>query len=242
MDLMTNLMSAAAEIFLLVMVSIILIADLLIKQSGRLVTYLLVQLTLLGCSLITVGTHENGVIHAFNNMYVDDLMSDVLKLLTYLAMSMMLVYSRQYLTVRGLFSGEFMALALFAMLGMMVMISASHFLTLYLGLELLSLSLYAMVALATRFRHRHRSRDEILHPRRAGFRLVAVRHVHVVRRDRFAGTGCSGKRNPVRHCGQEPAGIRPGVRGLRPGFQARRRAIPYVGAGRVPRRSTAMTI
>jgi NADH-quinone oxidoreductase subunit N len=49
--------------------------------------------------------------------------------------------------VRGLFTGEFMALTLFALLGMMVMISASHFLTLYIGLELMSLSLYAMVAL-----------------------------------------------------------------------------------------------
>jgi NADH-quinone oxidoreductase subunit N len=71
----------------------------------------------------------------------------VLKLLTYLSVSMMLVYSRQYLTVRDLFSGEFMVLTLFATLGMMVMISAYHFLTLYLGLELLSLSLYAIVAL-----------------------------------------------------------------------------------------------
>lgn len=147
MDLMTNLMPAAAEIFLLVMVCAILIADLVIKQSGRLVTYMLVQATLLGCSLITVGTHENGVVYAFNNMFVDDLMSDVLKLLTFLAVSMMLVYSRQYLTVRGLFSGEFMMLALFATLGMMVMISANHFVSLYLGLEVLSLSLYAMVAL-----------------------------------------------------------------------------------------------
>jgi NADH-quinone oxidoreductase subunit N len=147
MDLMTKLMPASAEIFLLVMACVILIADLLIRQSGRLATYMLVQLTLLGCSLITVGTHENGVVYAFHNMYVDDLMSDVLKLLTYLAMSMMLVYSRQYLVVRGLFTGEFMVLALFATLGMMVMISANHFLTLYLGLELLSLSLYAMVAL-----------------------------------------------------------------------------------------------
>src|SRR6185295_3346570 len=33
-------------------------------------------------------------------------------------------------------------------LGMMVMISASHFLTLYLGLELMSLSLYSLVALS----------------------------------------------------------------------------------------------
>jgi NADH-quinone oxidoreductase subunit N len=43
--------------------------------------------------------------------------------------------------------GEFYALTLFATLGMMVMISANHFLTIYIGIELLSLSLYAMVAL-----------------------------------------------------------------------------------------------
>jgi NADH-quinone oxidoreductase subunit N len=46
-----------------------------------------------------------------------------------------------------MFRGEFFVLALFATLGMMIMISANHLLTLYLGLELMSLSLYAMVAL-----------------------------------------------------------------------------------------------
>jgi NADH-quinone oxidoreductase subunit N len=43
--------------------------------------------------------------------------------------------------------GEYYVLTLFATLGMMVMISANHFVTIYLGLELLSLSLYAMVAM-----------------------------------------------------------------------------------------------
>src|SRR5258706_6600173 len=43
--------------------------------------------------------------------------------------------------------GEFITLLLFALLGMMVMISASSFLTIYLGLELMSLCLYALVAL-----------------------------------------------------------------------------------------------
>ncbi len=146
MNLMANLLPAAAEIFLLVMVCFILIFDLLLKQN-KIYTYLFVQLTLLGCSLVTVGTHERGVFYAFNGMFVDDLLSDVLKMLSYLGMSMVLVYSRQYLLLRGLFTGEFLVLALFALLGMNVMISANHFLTLYLGLELLSLSLYAMVAL-----------------------------------------------------------------------------------------------
>ena len=76
MNLMTSLIPAGAEIFLLIMTCVILIADLLLKQSGRLGTYMLVQLTLMGCALITVGTHSNGVARAFHNMFVDDLMSD----------------------------------------------------------------------------------------------------------------------------------------------------------------------
>ena len=147
MTYFSTLLPAYAEIFLLAMVSVILIADLFATDPNKTPTYLLVQLTLLGCALITVSTHQPGVQHLFHNMFVDDLMSDVLKLLSYLAVSMMLVYSRSYLLARGLFTGEFMALALFALLGMMVMISASHFITLYMGLELMSLSLYAMVAL-----------------------------------------------------------------------------------------------
>jgi NADH-quinone oxidoreductase subunit N len=133
--------------FLLVMVSVILIADLFLVNYTKTLTYLLVQLSLLSCSLITVATHTDGIAHLFNHMFVDDLMSDVLKLLTYLSVSMMLVYSRSYLLARGLFTGEFLALTLFSTLGMMVMISASNFLTLYMGLEILSLSLYAMIAL-----------------------------------------------------------------------------------------------
>ena len=42
---------------------------------------------------------------------------------------------------------RFYILALFSLLGQMVMISANNFLIIYLGLELMSLSLYAMVAM-----------------------------------------------------------------------------------------------
>ncbi len=146
-NLMTSLMPASTEIFLLIMVCVILMVDLFLAHSDKIYIYLLAQLTLLGCALVTVGSHVSGVAYAFDHMFVDDLMSDVLKMFADLAVSMMLVYSRQYLLVRGLFSVEFLVLSLFALLGMNVMISANHFLSLYLGLELLSLSLYAMVAL-----------------------------------------------------------------------------------------------
>ena len=55
MNLMANLMPAAAEIFLLVMICFILIVDLLVKSHSKIFTYMLVQFTLLGCSVITVG-------------------------------------------------------------------------------------------------------------------------------------------------------------------------------------------
>jgi len=66
-------------------------------------------------------------------MFVADLMANVLKLLLYIAVAVVMVYSRGYLRGRDLYRGEFFVLALFATLGMMVMISANHLLTLYLG-------------------------------------------------------------------------------------------------------------
>jgi NADH-quinone oxidoreductase subunit N len=147
---MPNLLPAYPEIFLVIMVSVVLVVDLFLPQRQRDVTYGLSQLTLFGCALLTLNVSfltEGQIVHTFSNMFVSDLMGHALKLAAYLALSAVLVYSRTYLSDRGMWKGEFFALVLFALLGMMVMISANHFLTLYLGLELLSLSLYALVAL-----------------------------------------------------------------------------------------------
>ena len=75
------------------------------------------------------------------------MMGAVLKLMIYLSTAVTLVYSRQYLIQRNMYRGEFFALVLFAVAGMMVMVSGAHFLSIYMGLELLSLSLYALVAM-----------------------------------------------------------------------------------------------
>ncbi len=144
---MTDLIPMMPEIFLLAMVSIILIVDVMLKDGQRYITYVLSLLTLAGCAWLTIKGLNTEPVYALSSMFVDDAMADVLKLALYLAVAIMMVYSRAYLQLRGLYKGEFYVLTLFATLGMMVMISASHFITLYLGLELLSLSLYAMVAL-----------------------------------------------------------------------------------------------
>jgi NADH-quinone oxidoreductase subunit N len=147
MQFITPLWPAYPELFLLVMACVILIADLFISDDNRIFTYGLTQFTLAGCAVLTFFTGNAEPVYTFSGMFVDDLMADALKLLTCLAVITILVYARAYTSVRGMFRGEFFTLALFATLGMMVMISANHLLTLYLGLELLSLSLYAMVAL-----------------------------------------------------------------------------------------------
>ena len=151
MQYIQPLWPAYPEIFLLVMACVILVADLFVRDENRGITYLLTQMTLAGCAVVTwvIAAYMNTgePVHTFSGMFVGDLMSDVLKLITYFGVMAILVYSRDYISMRGMFRGEFFALVLFATLGMMVMISANHLLTLYLGLELLSLSLYAMVAL-----------------------------------------------------------------------------------------------
>jgi len=147
MQYILPLWPAYPEIFLLAMACVILIADLFLREENRGVTYLLTQLTLSGCALLTWFADHGEPVHTFSGMFVGDLMSDVLKLITYFGVITILVYARDYITLRGMFRGEFFTLTLFATLGLMVMISANHLLTLYLGLELLSLSLYAMVAL-----------------------------------------------------------------------------------------------
>jgi NADH-quinone oxidoreductase subunit N len=148
-----NVLPVLPEVVLLAAVSLLLVVDLFIRDQNRHLTYWFSQLTLLACALITITTFRAQPVHIFSNMVADDWMSDVLKFVSYVAVSLMLFFSREHLRLRGLFRGEFFALALFALLGVMVQISANSLLILYLGLELMSLSLYAMVAM-------HRDRRE----------------------------------------------------------------------------------
>jgi NADH-quinone oxidoreductase subunit N len=141
-----NFVVAYPEIFVLTAACVILLVDLFVSDRQRIVTFLLTMVSLLAAAFITL---QHGVaerVITFHGTYVADPMGTVLKLSTYGATALSLLYSREYLQRRGLFKGEYFVLALFAMLGVMVMISAASLLTIYLGVELLSLSLYGLVA------------------------------------------------------------------------------------------------
>lgn len=135
------------EIFILVMACAVLIIDLYLTDKNRHITYLLTLVSMVVAGVITfMGTPAAPEV-VLAGTYVNDQMAVTLKLFVFLTTAGVLVYTRQYLAERGLYKGEFYVLVLFAVLGMMVMISAHSMLTIYLGLELLSLALYALVAL-----------------------------------------------------------------------------------------------
>jgi NADH-quinone oxidoreductase subunit N len=147
-----NLIPLYPEIFLMVAASAILLIDMFLSEAKRGITYLLSLATLFVCAMLTLTDFNTGAtVYTFSNMFVSDPMSHLLKLFSYGAVALTLIYSRSYVTERGMLGGnlggEFYVLALFALLGQMVMISANNFLIIYLGLELMSLSLYALVAL-----------------------------------------------------------------------------------------------
>jgi NADH-quinone oxidoreductase subunit N len=147
-----NLIPLYPEIFLMIAASSILLIDMFLPSSKRWMTYLMSLAALCGCFMLTlIDFNAGATVYTFSNMFISDPMSHFLKLCSYVAVFLTLVYSRLYATNRsmlgGNLGGEFYVLALFALLGQMVMISGNNFLVIYLGLELMSLSLYALVAL-----------------------------------------------------------------------------------------------
>ncbi|CAN5885690.1 NADH-quinone oxidoreductase subunit NuoN [soil metagenome] len=146
-----NLISLYPEIFLLLAICVILLIDMFLPDDKRNVTYALSLLTLVVCGALTLFNSDGTTVYLSHNMFVSDPMSNLLKLFSYIAIGVTLIYGRQYVSDRGMtngnLGGEFYALALFSLLGQMVMISGNNLLIIYLGLELMSLSLYALVAL-----------------------------------------------------------------------------------------------
>jgi NADH-quinone oxidoreductase subunit N len=95
--------------------------------------------------LIVAGVGGQGTV--LGGMFVRDTLADVLKITACLVGALSLVYAWPYLRARGLYKGEVPVLMLFALIGMLLLISAGSLVMVYLGLEMLSLCSYALVAI-----------------------------------------------------------------------------------------------
>src|SRR5574341_755153 len=101
-----NHVPALPEVVLLVGACVLMIADLYVRTERRTASHVIAQVVLLLCAIVTFFIQwVNGTsrLYLFNGLFVSDVMSNVLKLMAYLAVSTALVYSRQYLLDRSLF-------------------------------------------------------------------------------------------------------------------------------------------
>ena len=140
---------ATPEILLLVFGLAILLVDAVSNHPERKPTFWLTMLALGVLTVVSAMQWTAGVKgKTFNGLYVTDELSHLLKIASYVAVAVTLVYGRVYAQVRDMLKGgELYVLTLFALLGQMVMISSGNLISIYLGLELMSLALYALIAL-----------------------------------------------------------------------------------------------
>ncbi len=143
---LNTLMPLLPEIMVLSLVCIVLVVDLFLDDEYRIVSYGIAQAGLILALLATIMVGKGPDQTLFDGNYRIDTMATVLKTSMLILVVGAFVYAKDYLRNHNLFKGEFFELGLFALLGMMVMVSSGGFLALYLGLELLALSLYALVA------------------------------------------------------------------------------------------------
>ncbi|HVV68725.1 MAG TPA: NADH-quinone oxidoreductase subunit NuoN [Gammaproteobacteria bacterium] len=138
---------AFAEIFVLGMACLTLLVYLFVPKRAKIVTYILVQATLVVAAIITLLQFGQSPVTTFNGTFILDNLAVMLKLFIYLSSFFAFIYARSYLPKTSMPYGEYYLLGLFSVLGMMVIVSGHSFITLFLGLELFSLPVYAMVAL-----------------------------------------------------------------------------------------------
>ena len=146
----SNILLAAPEIWVFTMACVILLVDLFLREERRGIIQLLAMATVIFAGFITMRAEyvHNGtfIATAFHGSFLRDPMGDVLKLFTYFIVALVFVYAKSYLRQFNMFRADFYTLSLFALLGIMLLISANSLVMIYLGLELTSLATYALVA------------------------------------------------------------------------------------------------
>jgi NADH-quinone oxidoreductase subunit N len=138
-------MVALPEIVLAVIGLGILIFGVLRKQDAVLLcTMLTIGGFLIAFVLVLTGVKGSG----YNGQFVSDAFSSFNKLLILTGAALAAMLALDFNHKQGIERFEYPVLMLLATVGMMIMVSASNLMTLYLGLELQSLSLYVLASFA----------------------------------------------------------------------------------------------
>jgi NADH-quinone oxidoreductase subunit N len=130
----------AAAIMTLMMVGVFSPAG---AALGRVTTLSVATLMATGALIVVVGPEART---ALNDLFIVDSFTFFMKLLVIVAAVFALLMSDGYIRRENMARFEFPILICFAVLGMLMMISANDLISLYIGLELQSLALYVVAA------------------------------------------------------------------------------------------------
>ncbi|WP_173981736.1 NADH-quinone oxidoreductase subunit NuoN [Magnetospirillum sp. SS-4] len=140
-----DLVPALPELFVAVAGLALLMLGVFRKEDNTGPVSVMVILVLAAAMVLVSGLGGDRLT-AFDGMFVVDRFSGFAKALILLASAFSVAMSLSYLVKEKIGKFEYPVLVLFATLGMMMMVSANDFMSLYLGLELQSLSLYVLAA------------------------------------------------------------------------------------------------
>jgi NADH-quinone oxidoreductase subunit N len=115
------------------------------EGSARFVSWLGVGVLVVAGILVLAG--PNGTVLAFNGQFQVDAFAVFAKVLLIAGAALALILAIPFNAREDIPQFEFPILIVFAVLGMMLMVSASDLISLYLGLELQSLALYVVAAI-----------------------------------------------------------------------------------------------
>jgi NADH-quinone oxidoreductase subunit N len=147
MPTLNDILILLPEFYLVAVACLLLLLDAFMKPEQRGTLHWIAVVVLVVTGYMVVAGQPDVTVTAFGGMFVRDQVSEILKVFALLSTLLVFIYARPYLVERKQFVGEFYTLMLFAVIGVMLLVSAGNLVMVYLGLELLTLSSYALVAL-----------------------------------------------------------------------------------------------
>ncbi|TFG60829.1 MAG: NADH-quinone oxidoreductase subunit N, partial [Nitrospirales bacterium] len=143
---LADLVTILPELLIVGMACLILVLD-PITSTGKKDFLAWMSLVVLGvCALITMADFGESTL-AFSGLVVVDAYAAFWKMLLYLVSGLTILLSMSYLKEEKIELAEYYAFVLLALAGMMVMVSGTDLLTIYLGIELMSITLYIMAGI-----------------------------------------------------------------------------------------------
>jgi len=139
-----HLFALMPEMFVAVIAMALLLLDLFIAREKKATTAYIAIATCLTAAVLSVQAMMPESITAFYGFFVLDPFAVLAKVLICLGTAIGMILSINFMKNEANV-GEYYVLMLFSMLGMMLMVSATNFITMYLGLELMALCIYVLV-------------------------------------------------------------------------------------------------